>query len=105
MMKRIIRPGKQTRRIRRYAIALMLARFMPEEKQNFATMATPAGDEVYYIAFNSKHAQGAAAAASFRKAFTTMLNDGRYAEIMKGFPGNEEALKRYMGDLKVRSVK
>lgn len=78
----------------------LLDKYMPTEKGHFATMPTPAGKEVYYIVFNRKHAQGADAAARFRKALSKMISDGRYADIMRRFLGDDEALKRSMGDLK-----
>ncbi|ATX82113.1 amino acid ABC transporter substrate-binding protein, PAAT family [Mariprofundus ferrinatatus] len=78
----------------------LLKKYMSEQKDNFATMERVAGSDVFYIIFNKKDEQGVARAASFRKALSRMVDDGRYAEIMKKHLGNGDVLKLYMGDIK-----
>ena len=80
----------------------LIAKYMSAEKANFAVMDRPAGDNVFYMIFNKRHPQGEASAAAFRKALSGMVNDGRYAKIMKKHLGNDEVLKLYMGDIKER---
>lgn len=78
----------------------LIDRFMPDEKRNFAAMSRPAGEDVYYIVFNKANPQGKASAQAFRKAFTGMLNDGRYARIMKRHLGDNTAAVVKVDELK-----
>lgn len=78
----------------------LISKFISSEKDNFAVMNRPAGKDVMYVVFNKKHPQGVQSAAKFRKALTSIVNDGSYAAIMKKHIGNGDMLKLYMGDLK-----
>jgi len=80
----------------------LLSKYMTADKENFAVMQRPAQNEVFYIIFNRKHADGEGMAERIRKALMKMVDDGSYAEIVKKHLGAGEVINLHMGDLKER---
>ena len=79
-------------------IEWLVKKFMSEESGNFV-MGEGAGDEeMAYMLFNRKHADGAAAAEKFKTALAAMIKDGRYAAIIEKHLGGGHS-KRFMRGL------
>ncbi|MES0370928.1 MAG: ABC transporter substrate-binding protein [Mariprofundaceae bacterium] len=74
------------------SVEWLIKKYMPEEKGNFVVMEiADYDDEIIYVIFNRKHADGVAAAEKFRKALTKMIADGSYLEILKGHMDEQRA--------------
>jgi len=78
----------------------LIGKFMASDKDHFAAVKRPSGQDIMYVVFNKKHPQGIEAAAKFKKALNAMVDDGSYAAIMRKHLGHGDVLKLYMGDLK-----
>lgn len=76
--------------------AWLTNRHFANEQSSFVSLQPAAGWTTVAIVFNKKHPKGEDAARKFSSAFSAMLKDGRYSQILEKHLGKSDDIKLYV---------